>query len=545
MLNTEVQNPFHAGELEAQTRAGVGNVAQWAGGFIRDFLPAQHRNFHTSLPFLVMSGSDLEGRTWITLVDGEEGFIGSPDVRSLTLNTDIDDQDPLAQSFSAGTDVGVIGIEMATRRRNRFSGHMKKSDTGYAINIRQTFGNCPQYIHEREWERVADNKPAKAINRSDLSQSQIALIQKSDTMFIGSGHQKGEDVPSRGYDASHRGGAPGFVRVSDSKTLHIPDYAGNNFFNTIGNLITDPRVGLVFVDFETGGLLQITGRANIDWNHGGDDPAAWRTINVEIDAVVERPSALALRWKVQDNKLRRLKISQKVKEANNITSFYLSSADGLALERFDAGQHLPIEVQIPGQAETSKRTYTLSGSPEARDEYRLSIKREEHGVVSRFFHDEMDEGAILEASNPSGNFVIPDSDSPLVLISAGVGITPMISMLHATVDEKSERPVWFVHGTQNSKEHALHGELEEAISQHSSAEKHIFYSRPLETDKKGRDYDVDGRITVQALIDMNAGASAQYLLCGPARFMSEIRSGLEAAGVSSDNIHMEAFGPSS
>ena len=151
MLNAEVQNPFHAGELEAQTRAGVGNVAKWAGGFIRDFMPAQHRNFYTSLPFLVMSGSDLEGRTWITLVDGEEGFIQSPDVRSLTLNTKIDDQDPLAQSFSAGADVGVIGIEMATRRRNRFSGHVKKSDTGYSIDIRQTFGNCPQYIHEREW----------------------------------------------------------------------------------------------------------------------------------------------------------------------------------------------------------------------------------------------------------------------------------------------------------------------------------------------------------------------------------------------------------
>ena len=92
------------------------------------------------------------------------------------------------------------------------------------------------------------------------------------------------------------------------------------------------------------------------------------------------------------------------------------------LERFDAGQHLPIELQIPGQTEISKRTYTLSDSPEFRDEYRLSIKREEHGLVSRFLHDEMDEGAILDASKPSGNFVIPDSDSPLVLISAGVGI---------------------------------------------------------------------------------------------------------------------------
>ena len=96
-------------------------------------------------------------------------------------------------------------------------------------------------------------------------------------------------------------------------------------------------------------------------------------------------------------------------------------------------------------------------------------------------------------------------------------------MLHATVAEKSKRPVWFVHGTQNGKEHALRDELEQAISQHSSAEQHIFYSRPLETDKKGRDYNEDGRITVQALINLDAGTNAQYMLCGPARFMSEIR----------------------
>ncbi|WP_299555808.1 pyridoxamine 5'-phosphate oxidase family protein [uncultured Tateyamaria sp.] len=540
MEHVVAETPFHSGELEAQTRAGVGDVAQWAGGFIRDYLPEQHRDFHTSLPFLVVSGAGTDGQTWVTLVDGEEGFIRSPDTRLLTLDTRIDDQDPLADAFSAGTEVGVVGIELASRRRNRFSGHFHKSDTGYAIDIRQTFGNCPQYIHERAWTRVARAKPAKALSSATLSPEQIALVQASDTLFIGSGHQKGNDVPSRGYDASHRGGAPGFVHVSDAGHLRIPDYSGNNFFNTIGNLLVDPRVGLVFVDFETGSLLHISGRAKVDWQpENTHDADAWRVIDVEIDAVVERPGAVALRWVRQDHLSRRLKVTRRVKEAKNITSFYLSPVDGKPLKPFEAGQHLPVEVQIPGQVGTSKRSYSLSSAPHATDSYRLSIKREDKGLVSRFFHDEIQEGSIVEASQPSGDFVIPCSKCPLVLVSAGVGLTPMVSMLHASLSENIARPVWFVHAARNAREHALREEVEMLIARHSGAQNCVFYSRPDD----GERYDVAGRIDAEALIALNPGAEAHYMLCGPAQFLSDIRNGLEKAGVPAANIHFETFGP--
>ena len=544
MTQSIANMPFHAGELEAQARAGVGDVALWADGFIRDYMPAQHRNFHTSLPFLIISGADADRQTWVTLIDGAEGFISSSDVRSLVLDTHIDHQDPLATAFNAGTDIGVIGIELASRRRNRLSGHMRQTSSGFAIDIRQTFGNCPQYIHERIWTRVPQSTPVVAQHGTGLSSEQINWIRHADTMFIGSGHQKGEDTPSRGFDASHRAGAPGFVNVPNPGQLCIPDYAGNNFFNTIGNLITNPRIGLLFVDFDTGSLLHITGRASIDWHpKHSHDPDAWRMINVDIDAVIERPNAVALRWSKRDHLSRQFKVTRRIKEARSITSFYLTPLGKRPLPEFKAGQHLPVEIHIPGQAGPTKRSYSLSSAPNTPDHYRLSIKRENKGLVSRFFHDAVIEGSIIRASNPSGNFVIPNADAPLVLVSAGVGLTPMVSMLHAALSDDNMRPVWFIHGTKNGSEHALRGEVDQLVAKHPNARQQIFYSRPEDNDAKGVDYHTSGRITAQVLTMLRAGTDAHYMLCGPVRFLSDIRNGLEAAGVPAENIQLEAFGP--
>ena len=123
-------NPFHEGEVKAQQIAGVGNVAEWAGGFIRKILPQQHREFFSALPFIIASGEDADGKIWITLLEGKQGFISSPDPQSLLLETKIDQQDPLANAFENKAEIGVVGIELATRRRNRFSGQIEKTDNG-------------------------------------------------------------------------------------------------------------------------------------------------------------------------------------------------------------------------------------------------------------------------------------------------------------------------------------------------------------------------------------------------------------------------------
>ncbi len=540
---TEPINPFHSGELEAQARAGVGDVARWAAGFVRDHMPEQHRAFHSALPFLVLAGGDGNGRTWVTVVEGADGFVRSPDPYRIEMLTTLDKADPLFAACSSGAEVGVLGIDLATRRRNRFSGYLRPDGESYVIDVRQTFGNCPQYINERSWTRAAVGAPPSASLTEALTDQQIALIGVADTMFIGSGHKELDGAASNGYDASHRGGAPGFVRVVDSRHLQIPDYSGNNFFNTIGNLVSDSRVGLLFVDFETGGLLHISGRATIDWNpqdEGG--PEVRRMITVAIDIVLARPEAIALRWLRPENSTRRLRLARRETESDGIASFYFEPDDGRPLDRFEAGQHLPIEVRIPGQVGPSRRTYSLSGSPANGRQYRLSVKREDMGLVSGFLHDHLREGGLIDARPPAGDFVIPCDNCPLVLVSAGIGLTPMLSMLHAVAGQ--DRPVWFIHGARNGREHALRAEVDRLVAENEGARRQIFfYSRPDPNDVIGRDYDVIGRVTAADLLVINAGASAQYLLCGPPPFLADLRNGLEAAGVSPDRIRFEAFGP--
>ncbi|MEA3252042.1 MAG: pyridoxamine 5'-phosphate oxidase family protein [Pseudomonadota bacterium] len=541
------ETPFHAGELEAQRRAGVEGIASSAGGFIRDHMPEQHRDFFAMLPFVVVAAGDERGRPWVTLLAGDEGFIASPDPRTLTIAATLAAQDPLASAFGSGTEVGLLGIELATRRRNRANGVIRSADDGLAIDVKQSFGNCPQYIRERQWRRVDPSPASGAIVSERLDARQRARIAAADTFFIGSGFTPDTDPitggasPARGYDASHRGGEPGFVRVAEDGTLQIPDYAGNNFFNTIGNLIRDPRVGLLFVDFETGGMLQITGRASIDWApRESHDPNARRMIAVKVEQVVDRPDALALRWHREDEAPLRLEVVARVTESERIASFYLVAADGGALPPFEAGQHLAIELQVP----TGRvgRSYSLSGAPLAGT-YRLSVKREEQGMASRFLHDRIAVGDRIDARRPSGEFVFPRGEGPLVLVSAGVGITPMLSMLHAVVAEGGCRPVWFVHGARDGGSHAFKTEVDGLIAQSHSVVRHIFYSAPRPDDAAGVDYDARGRITAGDLLALEAGPEARYLLCGPARFLAELGHGLEAGGVHPDRIDFESFGP--
>lgn len=541
MTATKYLNPFHEGELAAQARVGVSGMAERVAGFIRDYLPEQHRDFHTSQPFLVISGADAAGRTWATLVDGPDGFATSPDPRHITLDTVLGTGDPLAEAFDAGTDIGVLGIELATRRRNRFSGHVRPDGNGYMVDIRQSFGNCPQYINERAVTRV-ETIPGPVQRATALSDDQIALIGAADTMFIGSGHS-GAAGAAKGFDASHRGGAPGFVHVASPTRLLIPDYAGNNFFNTIGNLLSDPHIGLLFIDFETGGLLHVTGRATIDWEpKGAHDPDAWRIIEVEIDAVIGRPGAVSLRWAKMDHLTRRLRLAKKVKESSDITSFYFVPADGRSLDPFKAGQHLPIEVQIPGQRGISKRSYSLSGPPQDRHYYRISVKREDKGIVSRFLHDQTREGSIIEARAPSGAFVVPCSNCPLVLVSAGVGLTPMLAALYANVSQ-NDRDVWYIHGARSGVHHAMRKEADALVAANARLYKQVFYSLPDNQDQLGRDYDAQGRVTAKDLLALGAGSDAQYMVCGPAAFLSDIQKGLIAGGVVASNVHFEIFGP--
>ncbi len=537
---TPDKSPFHPGELEAQRRAQVDDIA--SGSFIRDYMPDQHRAFFKTLPFLVVAGGDGKGRTWVTIIEGQPGFVDAPDPRGLAIAASLHPGDPLAAALSPGSAIGILGIELATRRRNRANGLIRVDGDRLVVEVRQSFGNCPQHIHERAW-RFAE--PTRTAGRTShrLDADQQARILAADTLFIGSGYSAGGERSFDGYDASHRGGSRGFVRVANGGTLlRIPDYAGNNYLNTIGNLLRDARVGLLFVDFETGGLLHIAGRARIDWApEDCPDPNARRVIEVTVEKVVDRPAALALRWSDKSAVLRPLRIFDKVEESDRITSFHLAPLHGAALPPFEAGQHLPIELKVPGQPDPVRRTYSLSGSPWAAS-YRLSVKREEHGSASTFLHTEIGIGDTIEAGTPAGEFVLPGGNAAVVLVSAGVGVTPMLPMLH--IAGAAGRRTWFIHGTRDGQHHAFRTEVEALVGKHAHVTRKVFYSRPRQTDTPGADFDVMGRITAADLLALGAGADAHYMLCGPARFLADLGNGLEAGGVPPGHVHFETFGSS-
>jgi ferredoxin-NADP reductase len=386
-----------------------------------------------------------------------------------------------------------------------------------------------------------------AVRGSSLSREQRELVQRADTFFIASGFRGSGRSPVFGMDASHRGGAAGFVRIHDARQLVFPDYAGNNHFNTLGNLLMDPRAGLLFVDFERGDLLQLTGRAHIDWDSPEVRriPGAHRLVCFELDEIVCVERALPLRWDKADGSLCELRLLEKRPESADVTSFILASRGGNPLPEFAAGQHLPIELEIPRQSAPVLRTYSLSGAPQD-PYYRISVKREPGGLVSRHLHEEFEVGELISAGAPQGSFTLDrTSKRPVVLVSAGVGLTPLVSMLHALVNDDTSRTVWFVHGTRDGEHHPLRREVEQLVASSPAAELHVVYSRPGPADALGQDCHSPGHVDGALLEKLLPGLDADFYLCGPRGFMAAIHAHLEARGVPTERIRSESFGPAS
>ena len=256
----------------------------------------------------------------------------------------------------------------------------------------------------------------------------------------------------------------------------------------------------------------------------------------------------------RDADLRTLIVDRKVPESATITSFYLVPEGVGALPSHAPGQFLTLKLDIPGQAKPVTRTYTISDSPD-KDYYRLSIKREPPpphrpeappGLSSNHFHDAIEPGAKLRALSPRGKFVLdPKGERPVVLASAGVGLTPTIAMLNAIVEAGSERPLWFVHGARNGREHAMGAHVRRTAAENANVEAHIRYSRPDADDAEGGDYDSRGHVDADLLRGLLPGNDFDFYLCGPTPFMKSLYGGLLDWGVPEARIHYEFFGPAS
>jgi len=257
--------PFHIGELRAQALAGGGA----SGGAIRDFMPQQHRDFFAALPFVLLTTVDNQGAPVAGVASGTAGFLSSPDDRSLHLHSASVVQGPSSLLLKPGQPVGLLGIEFHTRRRNRANGLIAAVDSqGLRIAVQQSFGNCPKYIQLRDLHHVPAGTPptAPAVSFSGLDAEARKQISAADTFFVATS-SGAIDSPHRGVDISHRGGPQGFIDIQGN-TLTIPDFRGNRYFNTLGNMLLEPRAALLFVDFFSGDLLHLDGRAEILWAAG-------------------------------------------------------------------------------------------------------------------------------------------------------------------------------------------------------------------------------------------------------------------------------------
>lgn len=282
--------PFHADELAAQSLARQSSP----GTGIRPFMPDQHRDFFAGLPYLFIATADRQGWPVASVVSGLPGFVHSPDPTTLSIAALPGKGDPVAAGLFDGAPVGLLGLDLTNRRRNRANGIARTvGPTGFTVNVTQSFGNCAQYIQTRRpVPRTA--VPGAAESLTALDPAARRLIAGADTFFVAS--RSRDDLISGGLDVSHRGGRPGFVAVRGDE-LFIPDFRGNRFFNTLGNLLGEPRAGLLFIDFTSGELLQLQGRVAIEWTTTGGLPVgAQRQWRFAVEFCLRRRNALAFDW---------------------------------------------------------------------------------------------------------------------------------------------------------------------------------------------------------------------------------------------------------
>lgn len=577
-IRTEIPSPWHSGERALQAKVGVAERMESLGKrVIRDYMPDQHREFYEHLPYLILGAVDNEGWPWAALLDAQLGFIQSPDARRLDIARRPDADDPAGAGFAPGAAVGMLGIDLHTRRRNRLNGHISDvGENGFSVSVEYSFGNCPQYIQLRALKQVplkavAERPPVQRLTA--LDDAAIATIRGADTFFVASYVDLAGAQPHRSVDVSHRGGQAGFVRV-EGDVLTIPDFAGNLFFNTLGNFQVNPKAGLLFVDFQTGELLQVAGTVTLILD--GPEIAAFqgaeRLWQVRVEQVVRRPAALRSRWEFQGwspnslmtgdwqqtaarlqadalrDQWRPMRVTRIEDESDGIRSFYFEPADGAGLPAFKAGQHLPLRLSLDGRMQPLIRTYSLSSAP-SDGFFRISVKRD--GLASAYLHDQVRVGDLLQARSPQGGFVVdPQERRPLVLLGAGIGVTPMLSMLREVIYEgkrvRGGRPTWFIQSARRLADLAFREEVDTLIARAGDQLTAIrVLSQPETSARVGEDFHLTGRIDLDLLKALLPFNDFDFYMCGPAAFTQEIYDGLRALHIRDERIHAETFGPSS
>ncbi len=300
----KIENPYHEGELEVQARVGVLDEGAMNSRVIQDSIIKGALKFINQLPMVVFGSLDQDHKIWASIFIGNPGFMQVEDDRTITFDLShmmANPKDPFWKNIEGNQQVGMLAIELSSRRRLRINGRITRpSDSVLQLHVEESYPNCPKYI-QRRLLTIPSNKferTAFELEKGEtLGSTQRDILTKADTFFVASVH------PERGVDASHRGGNPGFVTIVDDRTLRIPDYIGNSMFNTLGNFTANPRAGLIFLDFESGRTLQLIGRPEIHYDvedlpdETGGTKRYW---SLHIDCWLDTSHANPLSWEFFD-----------------------------------------------------------------------------------------------------------------------------------------------------------------------------------------------------------------------------------------------------
>jgi len=299
-------------------------------------------------------------------------------------------------------------------------------------------------------------------------------------------------------------------------------------------------------------LLVILGNFRIQNAAAVSADAEKAYFRTRVDEIMERRKIIHAQEELSWQGFRKFEVQRKQLEGGDICSFYLHPHDGRSLPPFNPGQYLTFRLNIPGQNKHTIRCYSLSDAPND-DRYRISVKKQPPprdnpdappGLVSNFFHDQVNEGDIIDVKAPSGHFFLEATKShPVVLIGGGVGLTPVLSMLNEIVAREWHSEVWFFYGVRNGSEHIMKDHLNDIANSYENVKLFVCYSDPAEGDVEGEDYHVQGRVGVELFKEILPSSNYHYYFCGPPPMMSSLFEDLREWSVPEDHLHYEAFGP--
>ncbi len=561
-------NSYHKGELAAQDKAGTrGAAAELAAGMRNSLnFSSNHDAFLAAQSFAIVTSVDNAcGQVWVTPLFGKQGDLSAVSETEIVISHNCIPEGDVLSSVEVDTPLSMLGIDLNRRIRHRINGialsSNDKVDHKLHFKVKEYSPNCPKYINRREI--VYDASNIKSINenanrqeRTSLTKSDQAFVEAMDTLWIGS------YAPDAGADTNHRGGRPGFIRVTSPSTIEWPEYRGNGMFFTSGNLESHDQAGVTLVDFDTGSMIQMTGRAVVDWQHNGNYEGATRAIKFEIEKLVRTDDVTTHRWKLLDYSPYNPNIVGTENQSDNIDSDFptvvtlakiVKENESVKTFRFLAqrqipflpGQYATFEFKnIPGGSESEIRTWTLSETPNSTNgdnTLDISVKRIPNGLVTNWLHDHAEVGLQVKLNGVQGEMTAVQLDTQthkpsvpehLLLLSGGIGITPNIAMVRGigAFVLQDQTNITMIHIERHQSDLLFQNELARRAQNYPN----FSYINIISSEQ--------GRLTKDKLQNLvpNAGHQHAYI-CGPTLFMANMTEYLVEMGVPAANIHTESF----